>query len=847
MGKRNMGRKTVTEDAPSTFGDWLRHYRVLSGLTQEELAEHAGLSVRGISDLERGRRTRPYPETVRLLADALQLDEAERGQLQGAARTPLGSDQPAHDAPRVELPTPLTSLVGRDEDIRLAGELLRRPSVRLLNLIGPGGVGKTRLGLALAAQQETHFRDGVVAISLAPVRAPDLVPFTIAHALGLGDRAGLLPLDQLTTYLRSKQLLLFLDNLEHLLPAVPLLGDLLAACPNIKLLTTSRTPLYLSAEQVFPVPPLKVPPVKGSCELSRLSHFPAVRLFIDRLTAIDPTYRLAEFDARAIVEICRRTDGLPLAIELAAASSRHFTLQELSTRLGQRLRHLTHGPRDLPARQRTLRDTIRWSYDLLSPGQQRLLRRLAVFAGGWTVEHAEALTSIIDGEAAVVVLDDLTALVDSSLVRLDRTPSGSRYTMLETIREFAEEGLRSRERPSWSITTVAEFDNIRAALQWSIDRQEVELALRLAGNLIWVWDVVNRYGEGWNWCQPVLALPGVERYPREYARAIDVAGTLAWNAGDLPVSQDLLEQGIARLRQLDDAHRLGEALLHLALTRVSLGHAGLANENARESVALLATTDDSWTLALSHFVLGETLAALGSDAAATSYERSLAIFRSLAEPWGTALATNALGGMAMRRGDFPRARRLFEEGLAIRRTIPNRYGVATSLVSLGELARRAGDDVAAGDYLAEGLAHFRDLGDEEHVAWALYNLGLIALRTGDVEQAEDRLQECLSLRARQDNVEKIAMAILALAHRLWQRGDRLRAARLFGAVETIQRDHGLGSLEDDEPYGLAGLTASIRAGTSDTALAAAIDDGRRLDLDAAVRLALSRLPLDNPS
>jgi predicted ATPase/transcriptional regulator with XRE-family HTH domain len=577
--------------ASASFADVLRHLRTAASLSQEALAERAGLSLRGVSDLERGLRRAPHLSTVRMLADALALSPADRLALLAAARPETLPDSAAGPFDRGPLPAPLTSLIGREQEFSALTDLLTQPDVRLVTVTGPGGTGKTRLALDVATHLRGTFRDGVLFVDLAPLREAQFVLPTLASTLGVRERAGQPLLETLSRFLAPKQLLLLLDNCEQVLEAAPDIAALLATSPQLSVLATSRATLLVRGERIFPVPPLPLPAWGRRTAFDELAHVPAVALFLERATASAPTFALTSDNAVAVAAICQRLDGLPLAIELAAAWIRVLAPGALLDRLEQRLLLLTGGSRDLPARQRTMRDTIAWSYELLAPPQQTLFRHLAVFAGGSTLDAAEAVCAGTDG---LDVLTDLELLVASSLVQIGAQSGGERrFGMLETVREFGMEQLShhgeldeaSRRHAEyflalgqaggaalsgaspgeWVTRLEAEQANIRAALSWLRDRGERAAGLRLAAALGGFWRLRSAITEGRGWLETFLAQDGATEASSEESSADRIAalrwaGEIAGLSGDPAAAEARLSESLALARTVGDKRGVAAAL-----------------------------------------------------------------------------------------------------------------------------------------------------------------------------------------------------------------------------------------------------------------------------------------------
>jgi predicted ATPase/DNA-binding XRE family transcriptional regulator len=602
------GERTVDTDEHLGFGDLLRKLRNAAGLTQEDLAERAGLSSDTISLLERGEHRRPHRYTMQSLAEALRLSQRNRVRFETAARMPTVRAGAPRARP-ANLSLQLTPFIGREREVEEVKQRLLHPDVRLLTLTGPGGVGKTRLGLEVARQVMDQFEEGVCFVALAPISDPVLVPSAIAQALQIKQGAGQSVAEALEQYLRERQQLLLLDNFERLLEAGPPLARLLSDCPRLKVLVTSRGVLRLQGEHKYEVPTLTLPPAgyRPSLEVDR---YEGIHLFAERARAARSEFRITTKNAPAVIELCRRLDGSPLAIELAAARVSLLPPEAMLARLGNKLALLTGGARDLPDRQRTLRATLDWSYGLLN--EERLLfARLAVFVGGWTLEGSEAVCDVGD---EVAVLQQISALVDKSLVQqrgsIQHEP---RFTMLETVREYALERLEEsgelerlrrrhasyflelaeeEERASrgplqraWLDRLETEHDNLRASLEWSLTSQgDTELGLQLTGALSHFWYVREHHSESRMWLQSALERGSATSAAR--AKVLVGAGRLAWFQGEFARVNTLVEESLTLYQSLGDDEGAAFALLVLGRTAVSQGNRARGETLVEESLAL---------------------------------------------------------------------------------------------------------------------------------------------------------------------------------------------------------------------------------------------------------------------
>ena len=753
-----------------------------------------------------------------------------------------------------------------------ASTLLSRDDVRLVTLTGPGGVGKTRVAAAVAANLHPNFPDGAWFIELASLADPGLVVGAIAQAFDLPDTVDRTAHERVVAYLRPKRLLLILDNFEHLLPAAMLVVDLLGACPALTVLATSRAPLRVSGEHEFAVLPLAVPDQRHLPEHGDLARYPAVALFVQRAQAVSPEFRLTPSNAAAVAQICAQLDGLPLALELAAARVKLLPPAAMAQRLERPLQVLTGGARDAPARQRTLRDTLDWSHDLLQPPEQRLFRCLAVFSGGWTLESAEAVCGppAADGNPSAdshpwtgdSVLNGLAALIDSNLVRPVSEPGDSpRLTMLETVGEYAREQLagsaderafrrrhalaflalaeqlavklRSAERMAWHDRVAAEADNLRAAVTWAITSGEIDMSVRLAAALYWPWLQLGQFRDGRHWCEAALvrSQDATDRVAR--ARTLLAAGAFAWHLGDPVAARQRLTESAELSQALGDRQGLGLATQFLGLLALSQGEDAVARDRLADSVALFRAVDDDWNLANALFILGDAVARSDLEAAGAHYEESLARFRRLGDPWGIAWPLTGLGGIALQRGDYATARTLFAEGLELRRSLRDRWGVAISLTSLGEATRQDGDAAGAAALLTDGLAQFREVGDQERVAWALHALGRVAEDQGDSTGAGAHFAESLALRRDQEHRPGMAASLAGLARVAVATGELERAARFLGAAAALREAGGV-AVAPDEPSDDDRLLAKVRAALGREAFVGAWAAGRAAPIERVV-------------
>jgi predicted ATPase/class 3 adenylate cyclase len=725
------------------------------------------------------------------------------------------------------LPIQPTPLLGREREVAEIADLLRREDVRLLTLTGTGGTGKTRLALQSAAELIDEFEDGVFFVALAPVSDPELVASTLSGALSVSESAGRALKEDLRDYLSDKELLLVLDNFEQVVDAAPLVGELISGCPGLEVLVTSRVSLRIYGEHEYAVRPLELPDPSHLPPIETLRQYEAIRLFTERAHAANTQFSLTKENAPAVAEICARLDGLPLAIELAAARIKLLSPQAIGSRLGNPLKFLTGGARDLPERQRTLRGAIAWSHALLDEGEQALFARLSVFSGGCALEAVETVCDA-EGDLLVDIFEGLSSLVDKSMLRQEeRTEGEPRFVMLETIREYARERLdvsgeaeeigrmhaeyflalaeqgesklREPEEAAWLERLDVEHDNMRAALSWTLESEETELGLRLAGTLWRFWWMRGHYGEGRRWLEEALAKDG--RASAARAKALEAVGWLADDQGDIDRAVAAAEEGL----------------------RIS----------ARAKIQCRLTASFLRMLGSAAYVRGD------HDEAARLYEESLTLSREARDDRSVALSLLQLGNVSGDRGDHEEANEFYKEGLALSRELDDKALLASALISVGAEYLLQGDYEQGATLNEEAAGLYRERGNRGGLQYALDNLGWAALMRGDQQQAELLHRESLALSRQLGDKLVAAEALEGLACSASARGEAERVARLFGAAEALReavgyrqepREHAL-----REPYLVA-----ARSRLSEARWHAAWAEGRRLGFEEAIAYALEK-------
>jgi predicted ATPase/transcriptional regulator with XRE-family HTH domain len=702
----------VTSAQEELAADAVKQRRLAAGLTQEELAERAGISARTVSDIERGLRSTVYPDTARRLSAAFRLDDEERREFESVLRgRERGDDGPQATA----LPLAPTSLLGRSSELNGVTTAMAASGVRLLTLTGPGGIGKTRLAIEAARRLEGSFSDGVFFVPLGDTHDAALVAPAVAKALGVVETGESLEL-LIERRLAGRRALMLLDTYEHLLEAAPFVASLLQRAPDSKFLVTSRSPLHVRGEFEFPVPPLEMPHALGDVPLEEVRVWPATELFIERALAVDPHLKLDASGARFVVDICRKLDGVPLAIELAAARAKHLPLPALAEQLTRRLPVLTGGALDLPVRQRTMRASVAWSYDLLPPEGRVLFRRLAVFSGGFDLGSVEPVC----GSAREVgdPLEAVGILVDNSLIAVSHSAE-ARYDILDVIAEYAVERLAEAgeietmtrrhalhflrlaeeaepnlvraQQADWLERLELERGNLRRAIAWSIEHAEKTAALRFTVALWRYWRYAGEFAEGRRWSEATLAMAGVAP-PSLLAKALWGTAFLAYPQGDYRRMAEIATRDLEVARESDDPMDLRNALTVVGQVAMCEGRYADALGPFRDSLRICEQLGASWQLGTSHLNFGNSLLHSGQlDEAERIFESGRRVYREIGDETFAARITIALAHCALARGDAERAGGLARQALAAFVKQRERIGVAEAFDALAAVAAARSD------------------------------------------------------------------------------------------------------------------------------------------------------------
>jgi predicted ATPase/class 3 adenylate cyclase len=785
------------------------------------------------------------------------------------------------DASPNNLPLQPTPFIGREKELPTVGHLLRRPEVCLVTLTGTGGVGKTRLGLRVATDLLDDFASGVYFVPLAPISDPDLVVPTIAQALGIQEAGDRPLLEQLQEYLRDRHLLLLLDNFEQVLAAAPRLSDLLSGCPHLKILVTSRAVLHIRGEHEFPVPPLALPDCAHLPESEALSQYASVALFLERARAAKPDFQLTPAKAHAIAEICVRLDGLPLALELAAARIKLLPPQALLKRLEHRLEVLTSGAQDLPARQQTLRNTLQWSYDLLSAEERRLFRQLSVFVGGCTLEAAATVVQAAgdtgDGGSnqAIDVLEEVASLLDKSLLQQTEWEGEEpRLLMLETIREFgleclqacgeleparrahafyylaiAEEANRhlfSAEAVMWFERLEREYENLRAALEWALEHEAeeagsgIEVGVRLGSALWRFWTVRSHLSEGRAMLERLLVAS--ERNEASVREKVLLAlGTLLWHQGDYARIGEIVEEQLSLCQQLGDQQGVAHTLIGLAGFAAQQGNYARARSLAEESLAICRANGDTWRAAANLLLLGRMASARGEHARAQQLlEESRVLYRALGYAGDIAWPLIYLARNAIFQGEHEQARSWLEEAQAlVYLAAGNKVGLAHALSLLGKEALEQGDVVRAYDLLTECHLLNQEAGNRRNIAHSLFLLASVITQQGDSSRAYALYEQSLALARTLEHRGLIASCLEGLAVVVSAQGQPTRAAQLWGAAETVRETMGqrnISSFPQTLHIHAEQARAMTRTYLGDEAFVRAFAEGRTMTSDQILSL-----------
>ena len=777
-----------------SFGDWLKRKRKSLDLTQAELAKAVGCSTAAVRKIEAEER-RPSVQIAERLSQIFRIPSTEQSSFIRFARGDTRSvpAESKEEFPwqtstllfRSNLPATVTSLIGREKEIGDIRGYLLRANTRLITLIGPPGIGKTRLSIEMARASLPDFPDGVFFVALAPLNDTSLLALTVAQALGFIERTPQLAIEQLTDGIRDKQMLIVLDNCEHLIEdAAALASELLSACPQLKFLVTSRESLRILGEWIYTIPTLNVPKEGSSVDIGTVSEFPALTLFSERARAVRSDFTVDSENLQSIVAICAQLDGLPLAIELMAARMRLMTPQSLLEYLNNEFVLSADGMRVASPRQKTLKEAIAWSHNLLSEEEQRLFACLSIFSGVFTLEAVEKIFSDIFVGKSISGL--VTSLLDKSLLQRSFDPGGEiRYNMLVTIQKFAlnhlqgmgnetearnkhlnyfldlakqaGEEIRGPDQAEWFRRLAVARDNFRSALEWAIATQQTEIALQMANHLSLFWFRRSNLNEGRQWLRSVAVMPNATQHPKLY----------------------------------------------------------------------------SYTLAQLAF---HTWLQTGSKEARPFVEQALFVARAHDDKWNTAWALTILGLVVISEENFIAAQSILEDSKTLFRKVHDEWGYANAVISLGYGAYNQGDQATALFLHEESLSIFRKLGDKYFESVALRFIGMLGVKQGNLSHGVASLREALILAQQLDSKYEIAAGIRQIGKAAQAKGNSTKAASLYWASRNIFDSIGAWQEEDDAEF--ANDLASCRSGLNESEFAEAVKQGRAMTIEQVIAYAL---------
>lgn len=856
-----MNRVAITPDQFSSFGELLKYLRRREGLTQRELAIAVGYSDTQISRIEKDSRIPDSATLKALFVPALHLERepewVERMlELASSVRHEESSDSNP-DATANNLPVSLTTFIGREKELEEVLQLIGRN--RLVTLAGSGGIGKTRLAIKTGEHVMGDFADGVWLVELAPLASPDLIFQTMAGVLGNITQAAVSETDQLINYLRSKRILLILDNCEHLLDACALSADaILSRCPGVKVLATSRQSLGVPGEIQYQVPTLTLP---GAYETTdRIQEFEAVRLFVERARLVRGDFSLTPDNAPSILRICSRVDGIPLAIELAAARLNMFSAVEIAARLESSFGLLTGGSRTAMPRQQTLRASIDWSWELLSEMERILIRRLTVFAGGWTLEAAESVCSL-DGEGSMDVLANLSRLVERSLVIVEQSGRETRYSCHEVIRQYAQEklagsgevervrrshlqyflalaavaepALHSLQQVEWYDRLKEERDNFRSALEYA-SQVDLKAGLNLSAMLSSYWVFFDLH-EGLRWITEFLQRPASKDYRHERAAALQVQGSIYWYFQQFEAARAVLEESLALFSGLDDLPGEIDVLLTMGGVLQFLEGMEQGNEYRYRGLAQARSIGDLWRQALA-------LDALGWDQrdpaqALLNWEEAIRLYRQLGDLRNLEHNLGILAFTLMSNGEVEAAQKYLEEAVEVNRRTNDRRNKEFTLTGRSLLALMNSEFGLARALLQENIEIHEDIGNRMGYLWGRARLGYVAFRSGNLAEAEQLYSSVIREFHSDHNRSGLAYALDRMAGLCVVQSKFETAAQLIGWSDTARREVGdpRPRIEQDD---LDRDIAAIKKKLTPAGYKKAYATGGRMTLDEAVALVI---------